>query len=185
MAAEPCEQERREHERREHAKRTPRGSVASVLSALCLALLGCGASALNRGADFYTQGRYIDAAQVFEHTEADLAGYDGAERARYGYYRGATLLALGYTDDARHWLSYGGAFAVTSLSAGEREHLIATLVAHDRAARSGSPGRFDAAGSGISSQSRSGAGGSVPYLLTLLPASPAAASALPPSRSLR
>lgn len=69
------------------------------------------------------QGRYIDAAQVFEHTEAELGRYNDEERARYGFYRGATLLALGDPDDGRHWLDYASA-AGTPLSPAERSALI-------------------------------------------------------------
>ncbi len=69
------------------------------------------------------QGRYIDAAQVFEHTEAELGRYDDEERARYGFYRGATLLALGDPEDGRHWLEYGSA-AGSPLSPAERSALI-------------------------------------------------------------
>ena len=59
------------------------------------ALLGCASSALNRGADFYRQGRYIDADELFEHAEPGLSRLQVEERARYALYRGATYLALG------------------------------------------------------------------------------------------
>jgi tetratricopeptide (TPR) repeat protein len=66
---------------------------------------------LNRGANYYSEGRYIDAAQLFEHTESALASYDPAERARYGLYRGATLLRLGDVAEAQRWLSYAAQMA--------------------------------------------------------------------------
>jgi hypothetical protein len=62
---------------------------------------------VNRGADFYRQGRYIDADQLFEHHEPELVDYDAGDRARYGLYRGATYLALGDAEGARRWLGYG------------------------------------------------------------------------------
>jgi hypothetical protein len=160
-----------------------RRGVASVLFALgaCVTLLGCGGSALNRGADFYMQGRYIDAAQVFEHTEPALASYDGKQRAQYGYYRGATLLALGYTDDARHWLSYGGSFALASLSSHERRKLIGTLIANEKTFRTRASATSGAPASRNLTPSQAGASGSVPYLVTLLASAQAPTSELPAS----
>lgn len=108
---------------------------AWLTAALCtLCVSACG-SAVSRGAEFYTQGRYIDAALVFEHTEGSLQGYSDADRARYGLYRGATLLALGYAKEAGHWLNYGSTLALDSLEAGERSALFAALLpAHARPA---------------------------------------------------
>ena len=59
-----------------------------------------------RGADLYAGGRYIEAAEVFERTEPRLANTSTSDRARYGLYRGATLLALGDTSRAEAWLSF-------------------------------------------------------------------------------
>lgn len=110
-----------------------RGVRAWCTAALCTVCFGACGSAVSRGAEFYTQGRYIDAAQVFEHTEHELSSYSEAERARYALYRGATLLALGYEDDARHWLNYGSALALESLEEGERSALFdALLPTHTR-----------------------------------------------------
>jgi hypothetical protein len=81
--------------------RVPAVARVAVASAL---LLGCGASSVNRGAEFYTQGRYIDADQLFEHYEGNLPDVAG-ERARYALYRGATYLALGDSANAWRWLS--------------------------------------------------------------------------------
>lgn len=108
---------------------------AWLTAALCTLCLGACGSAVSRGAEFYTQGRYIDAALVFEHSEHDLQGYSAADRARYGLYRGATLHALGYAKDAGHWLNYGSTLALGSLEAGERFALFAALLpAHARPA---------------------------------------------------
>jgi hypothetical protein len=65
---------------------------------------GCAASSVQRGAEFYMQQRYIDAAQVFEHNERLLSEWEDAERAEYALYRGATFLALGNREGARQWL---------------------------------------------------------------------------------
>ena len=113
--------------------RTALKSCARCVRAWCTAALcsvcfaACG-SAVGRGAEFYTQGRYIDAAQFFEHNEHRLQSYSGAERARYGLYRGATLLALGDANEARHWFNYGSALALDSLEEGERSRLFEALL---------------------------------------------------------
>ena len=81
---------------------------------------------MSRGADFYQQGRYIDADQVFEHTEPLLLRWDATERARYGLYRGLTYLALGDVSMARRWLRYGAKLDATELdrlTVSERELL--------------------------------------------------------------
>lgn len=81
---------------------------AAWLGALSLPLLlsACGASAVNRGADLYARGHYVESAEVFEHTEPRLKAFEQDERARYGLYRGATLLGLGDLGGARRWLRY-------------------------------------------------------------------------------
>lgn len=80
---------------------------------LCVAILfvlttsvGCASRYVARGADLYAGGHYIEAAEVFERTEARLPQASTADRARYGLYRGATLLALGDTSRAGNWLGY-------------------------------------------------------------------------------
>jgi tetratricopeptide (TPR) repeat protein len=101
-------------------------SAALALCAMCLALVGCGGSSLNRGANYYSERRYIDAAQVFEHAEPELGGYDDAQRARYGLYRGATLLELGDMAEAERWLLFGHQLAAKNpgaLSGSERAEL--------------------------------------------------------------
>jgi tetratricopeptide (TPR) repeat protein len=100
--------------------------TALALSAMCLALMGCGGSSLNRGANYYSERRYIDAAQVFEHAEPELVTYDDAQRARYGLYRGATLLELGDMGEAERWLMFGHQLAAEhpgALSDSERAAL--------------------------------------------------------------
>jgi hypothetical protein len=142
-----------------------------IWAGACLLLFNCAGSTLNRGADFYAQGRYIDAAQIFEHSEGELVGYDGAERAHYGLYRGATLLALGDVDDAQHWLSYGESFASVALSAAERRALIHTLLSTHRAVP-GSPA-IPAVTAGPGGEPLAAPRQAVPALLTLLPSTPA------------
>jgi hypothetical protein len=56
--------------------------------------------------DLYVQRHYIEAEDVFDRMESDLAQLTVAERAEYGVYRGMTLLALGDFRRAQRWLSY-------------------------------------------------------------------------------
>jgi hypothetical protein len=56
--------------------------------------------------DLYVQRHYIEAEDIFEHMEGDLARLSVTERAEYGVYRGMTLLALGDFRRAQRWLSY-------------------------------------------------------------------------------
>src|SRR5882724_12459736 len=80
-----------------------------VLSAsvTCLSLLAaCGAGHfVQRGADLYGEGRYVEADEVFERSEPRIARAPLAERAAYAAYRGATFVALGDLVHAQHWLT--------------------------------------------------------------------------------
>ncbi len=82
-------------------------SVCSVLvPALLVAVVaGCG-NYVQRGGTLYADGRYIEAAEVFERTERRLGEYTPKERAEYGLYRGMTLLVLGDLNHAHRWLAY-------------------------------------------------------------------------------
>ena len=98
---------------------------------LALSLLGC-TYYVSRGSDLYSQGRYIEAAQVLEETESRLAEANPDEHAEYGLYRGATLLRLGDLDGALHWLSYAQSWERRypgSLRADERELLEERFIA--------------------------------------------------------
>lgn len=72
---------------------------------VCIVMTGCGSS-LGRGTTLYQQQSYIEAAEVFERTQNRLASMDPEERARYGLYRGLTLMALGDLRSAERWLDY-------------------------------------------------------------------------------
>ena len=74
-------------------------------SAVALCLLACSTS-VRRGAALYADGRYIEAAEVFERNEYQLASLSAPQQAEYGVYRGVTLHALGDTANARRWLTY-------------------------------------------------------------------------------
>jgi hypothetical protein len=109
-----------------HAQRLGALKRATLLLASTALLSGCVASSVQRGAEFYMQRRYIDAAQVFEHSERQLQELEDAERAEYSLYRGATFLALGNRDGARQWLS-GARLGWAHLSARDRALLTDSL----------------------------------------------------------
>lgn len=82
--------------------------VRRIALALALAvplLAGC-ETHVRRGTTLYADGRYVEAAEVFERTEYRLAAYTPRERAEYGVYRGMTLLVLGDLQNARRWMTY-------------------------------------------------------------------------------
>jgi hypothetical protein len=117
--------------------------MAIVTRVLILALalatgVGCAAHYVSRGADLYAGGRYIEAAEVFERTEKRLASSGSADRARYGLYRGATLLALGDGARAQTWLSYTSQILQSEPSAlSEEEHTMLTRALRVAATRQG------------------------------------------------
>ena len=76
-----------------------------MVLALTLGSLGC-SSHVKRGCTLYAEGRYVEAAEVFEHTESQLGEASPRERAEYGTYRGLTLLVLGDLRNAHRWLAY-------------------------------------------------------------------------------
>ncbi len=76
------------------------------LAAALLLASGCGGHYITRAADLYDDGRYVDAAEVFEQTELRLADSSARERARFGLYRGANYLKLGDALHAAQWLGY-------------------------------------------------------------------------------
>jgi hypothetical protein len=116
--------------KRAGTRRAAAWQVIATAAIACSTLAACAASSVSRGADFYQQGQYIDADQLFEHSEPTLLGLAPTERARYAVYRGATYLALGDHMQARRWLAYGVELASTppaQLSGEERQLLDASL----------------------------------------------------------
>ena len=79
--------------------------LAPLLFGATLLLVGC-SGYVNRGSALYADGHYIEAAQVFEHTESRLAESNPREQAEYGLYRGLTLLVLGDLHGSEQWLQY-------------------------------------------------------------------------------
>jgi hypothetical protein len=54
----------------------------------------------------FREGRYIEAAEVFELTEAKLRASPVEVRAEYGLYRGLTYLRLDDLRNAHVWFTY-------------------------------------------------------------------------------
>jgi len=83
-----------------------RAALRAPLAAALLLLSACGGHYVTRGTALYEDAHYVEAAEVFEQTEARLASSSTSERARFGLYRGATFLKLGDTAHAARWLGY-------------------------------------------------------------------------------
>jgi hypothetical protein len=99
------------------------------LVALMSAWVVCGCSHyLARGSDLYYQGKYIDAAHVFQNSEHRMSSAPLEERAEYALFRGCTLLRLGDLAGAERWLGYAQA-TETSLDKSERNLLRDNLAA--------------------------------------------------------
>lgn len=75
-------------------------------AALALALAGACSPYVQRGETLYREGRYVEAAEVFELTEQRLPTSTPVQRAEYGLYRGLTFLRLDDLQSARQWLGY-------------------------------------------------------------------------------
>lgn len=80
------------------------GLVGLSVLATALAATACGTRA-TRGPELYHEGRYIEAAEVFERTEYRLRRASPPQRVEYSLYRGMTFLALGDLRNAHRWLS--------------------------------------------------------------------------------
>jgi tetratricopeptide (TPR) repeat protein len=81
-------------------------SALVLSSALSLLLLAACSSYVKRGEVLYADGRYIEAAEVFERTEGRIGEASLRQRAEYGMYRGLTLLVLGDFSNAQRWMNY-------------------------------------------------------------------------------
>lgn len=91
-----------------------------LVCALALVTLTACEGYVRRGSTLYADGRYIEAAEVFERTEERLPESTPREKAEYGLYRGMTLLVLGDLQNARRWLGY--AYEVERAQPGTLRH---------------------------------------------------------------
>lgn len=81
-------------------------SLLTLAASALLLTTACGGHFVTRGTALYDDAHYVEAAEVFERTEARLGDSSNSERARFGLYRGATFLKLGDTAHAARWLGY-------------------------------------------------------------------------------
>ena len=80
--------------------------LAASIAACLWVVTACGSSHyVQRGADLYGEGRYVEADEVFARSEPRVAHAALEQRAAYAAYRGATFVALGDLPHAHHWLS--------------------------------------------------------------------------------
>jgi len=84
-----------------------RSSVLFFVAAT-MAAPACGSS-VGRGTTLYQQRSYVEAAEVFERTQSRLVTMAAVDRARYGLYRGLSLMALGDLRGGERWLDYAEA----------------------------------------------------------------------------
>jgi hypothetical protein len=77
----------------------------AFLFTACLAFAAC-ARPIERGEALYQDGRYVEAAEMFELTEPRLATMPAEACAAFGVYRGLTYLRLDDVASARKWLAY-------------------------------------------------------------------------------
>jgi tetratricopeptide (TPR) repeat protein len=108
------------------------GALTLAASVLLTLTAACGGHYVARGADLYDDGRYVEAAEVFERTEQRLAQSPSDERARFGLYRGANFLKLGDAVHAARWLGYARSVVKSdpdALDSGELALLEASLKA--------------------------------------------------------
>ncbi|MES1174713.1 MAG: hypothetical protein ABUL62_10330 [Myxococcales bacterium] len=79
--------------------------LGASVAAWVIALSGCSANHyVQRGADLYGEGRFVEADEVFERSEPRVASAPLEQRAAYAAYRGATFIALGDLRHAQQWL---------------------------------------------------------------------------------
>ena len=80
--------------------------LGASLTACFVLLTACGSGHyIQRGADLYGEGRYVEADEVFARSEPRVARAALEQQAAYAAYRGATFIALGDLPHAQHWLS--------------------------------------------------------------------------------
>jgi hypothetical protein len=85
--------------------------VGTVIAALLVALVSACSPYVRRGEALYHEGRYIEAAEVFELTERNLGQSTPDVCAEYSLYRGLTFLRLDDLPSARTWLNHASELA--------------------------------------------------------------------------
>ena len=86
------------------------GPVAGLLAVVVAMVAAC-SPYVRRGEALYHEGRYIEAAEVFELTEENLPQSSPQVCAEYSLYRGLTYLRLDDLANARAWLNHASQMA--------------------------------------------------------------------------
>jgi tetratricopeptide (TPR) repeat protein len=86
------------------------GSVAGLVAVVVAMAAAC-SPYVRRGEALYHEGRYIEAAEVFELTEENLPQSSAQVCAEYSLYRGLTYLRLDDLANARAWLNHASQMA--------------------------------------------------------------------------
>jgi hypothetical protein len=118
--------------------------LALPAALLLFALSGCSPYLGVAERDF-SQGRYLQAAEVLGAHEADVGALSPSGQAEYGLMRGLSLLVLGDAAGAVHWLAFAqrvDANTPGALSAAQRGALLRGL---EDAARQADGSRYAAA----------------------------------------
>ncbi len=105
-----------------------------IVGAVACATQACGGH-VSRGHSLYDGGYYVEAAELFERSEARLSSWPPRDRAAYGLYRGMTLLELGDLQGAARWLAYARWIADENpgaLDRGEAQLLVQSQQSLDR-----------------------------------------------------
>lgn len=86
-------------------------------------------SYLGKAEDAYDDGRYFEVAEDLADREDAMRDSPASKRARYGLYRGLSLLELGDDEGAEQWLAYARDVEAAhhTLSKRQRERLDAGL----------------------------------------------------------
>jgi Flp pilus assembly protein TadD len=92
------------------------GSIAGLLALVVATATAC-SPYVRRGEALYHEGRYVEAAEVFELTEENLPQSTPEVCAEYSLYRGLTYLRLDDLASARVWLNHASQMAQRDPSA--------------------------------------------------------------------
>ena len=107
-----------------------------------LALPACSTAYVGRAERDYRAGRYLEVAEELARHEGQLASLSSARQARYGLYRGLSLLKLGDYRGAQRWFGFVENIerAAPTLNAARQRllqvgrHELATMLRHERGA---------------------------------------------------
>ena len=86
-----------------------RTALLGVIGMACCSAIGSACSELSyvgRAKVAYEEGRYLEVAESLAARERELDELPAWKKARYGLYRGLSLMQLGDPEEGRRWLHY-------------------------------------------------------------------------------